>query len=105
MTDPNAPRRYRLGAAAGDDLEDILRFTRRRWSAQQASDYLDGIEATFERLADMPLAARERSEFRPPVRIAHFKAHVIVYRVEGDFVLIDRILHARSNWHFILSGD
>lgn len=105
MTAIEPAREYQLSDAAEADLADILIFTARRWSVLQAEVYLDGMVKAFDGLLTFPRAARERSEFDPPVRIAHFKSHIIIYRFEQGIVLIDRILHANSNWHAVISGN
>ena len=40
----------------------------------------------------------ERTEFDPPVRLHPHKAHLIVYRLEADHLLVIRVLHRRSDW-------
>lgn len=42
--------------------------------------------------------ARVRGEFEPPVRIHPWKAHVIVYVIEGDDILVVRVRHGREDW-------
>ena len=42
--------------------------------------------------------ARERTEVRPPVRLYTYMAHVIVYIIEDEDVLILRVLHGSSDW-------
>ena len=93
--------RYRLAPAAQDDLEDIWRYTVERWSITQADRYADILEDTFERLMFMPEMARERTEFRPPVRIAPSSEHLIVYLVEGSDLVILRVLGAGQDWQTV----
>ena len=58
-----------------------------------------GLEATFEFLADYPRAARLRQEISPPVRALPYKAHLIVYDIENDDVIVIlRIRHSREDW-------
>ena len=47
--------------------------------------------------------AREKRELRPPVRFHPYGAHLIVYVVEGDDILIVRVLHGRQDWESLLS--
>lgn len=105
MVGDKAAYSYQLSDAADDDVAGILRFTVVRWSVKQADIYLDGFEETFERIARSPFGARERTQFKPPIRIAHYKSHVVIYRIEEEVVQIIPILHGRSNWSAILSGD
>ena len=99
----NRASHYRLTPCAEDDLEDIWRYTAETWSIVQADQYLDELVATFENIVAMPMIARERQEIVPPVRTYIHGAHVIVYRIEEDYIAIIRILGARQNWLTILS--
>lgn len=53
---------------------------------------------TLAFLADNPKAARERTELQRPVRVHSYKAHVIVYRLDGQDILILRLRHGREDW-------
>lgn len=44
-----------------------------------------------------PQAARERIELRPPVRILRYKAHLVIYEVR-DQVVVLRVRHGREDW-------
>ena len=41
-------------------------------------------------------------EFRPPVRVHFYQAHVIVYVLDGSGILVLRILHGRQDWEHLL---
>ncbi|WP_425545487.1 type II toxin-antitoxin system RelE/ParE family toxin [Labrys sedimenti] len=45
---------------------------------------------------------RERMEFRPPVRVHFYQAHVIVHVLDGSGILVLRILHGRQDWEHLL---
>lgn len=45
---------------------------------------------------------RERSEFDPPVRIHPSAEYLILYRVEGNCLVILRVLGAGQDWQAIL---
>ena len=71
----------------------------------QADAYFSGLQTTFEFLAENPRAARERIEFRQSVRVYPYQAHVLVYLLEGNDILIVRIRHGREDWTASPSGD
>lgn len=50
----------------------------------------------------MPEMARERTEFRPPVRIAPSSEHLIVSLIEGSDLVILRVLGASQDWQTVL---
>lgn len=93
---------YRLTPAAQDDLEKIWLYTAQQWSVEQAERYTDILEDTLDQLVFMPEMARERSEFEPPVRIHPSAEHLIIYQIEGDHLVILRILGAGQGWQAIL---
>lgn len=91
--------RYRLSRAANDDLFDVFVQGLDQFGPRQAERYRDAIRRTFDRLADFPEMGRARPDVGPTVRTLPFKAHVVVYRRDGDDgVLILRVRHAREDW-------
>jgi toxin ParE1/3/4 len=93
---------YRLTPKAENDLEVIWRYSAEAWSAAQADTYIDTLITTIETIVSMPTLARERVEFDPPVRIHPTAEHLIIYCVDGVFILIIRILGGRQNWRAML---
>ena len=89
---------YRLSERADQDVEDIAVFTIRTFGVQQAQKYHEGLKRSFEFLSENPLAARQRKTFSPPVRIHPSGAHVIVYVIDAEGVLIIRVLGASQDW-------
>jgi toxin ParE1/3/4 len=97
-------RQYRLAPRALADLDDIWRFSAEKWSIEQADRYIDDLVRIFETIATMPTLARERSEFKPPVRIHVHESHLIVYMIAEDYVQILRLLGGRQDWVPILKA-
>lgn len=63
------------------------------FGSAQADSYAAGPTRTFRLLADNPHLARERTETHEPVRAYRFKAHLIVYLIQDDDILIVRVRH------------
>lgn len=89
---------YRLSRKAEDDLTQLLVGGEREFGAAQAELYFRGLERTFLLLSDHPRAARERAEITPPVRIHPYRSHVVIYRTDGDDIVILRVRHGREDW-------
>ena len=89
---------YRLAPAARRDLQAIWTYTAETWSVDQADRYLALLTGAFERLAENPHLARERTEFTPPVRVHAITSHLVIYLVLADHVLIVRVRHQREDW-------
>ena len=86
-----------LRPAAEADLSGIWLHGAGSWGIEQAERYADGLFAVFDLLAEFPEMARERGEFRPPVRIHPSGSHLVIYRTEGQVIEIIRVLHAHQN--------
>ena len=87
----------RLTPRAEADLEDIWRYAAEEWAANQADHYLDALIATFATLCEVPGMARERTEFSPPVQVHPSGRHVVVYLVDGEALLVVRVLGGRQD--------
>lgn len=96
-------RTVALRPAAEADLESIWRHTVEMWSEAQAEAYLMGLDSVLRLLAEFPEIARLREEFRPPMRIHPYRAHLILYQADTAALDVVRIVHARSDWTTLLS--
>lgn len=74
------------------DLDGIIVYTLERFGIAQAQTYRAGFEKFFEILATYPQAGSDQSDIRPGLRRIVHQAHAIYYRVEGDNIVIGRIL-------------
>ena len=97
-------RSFRLAPRALADLDDIWRYAAETWSIGQADRFIDDLVRMFETMAAMPTLARERPEFKPPVRIHVHESHLIVYTIAEDHIAILRLLGARQDWVSILKS-
>jgi toxin ParE1/3/4 len=91
-------RCYVLSKAAEDDLADIARYTIETYGIEQAIAYRDVFIRAFEFLAEFPRAARERPELRHGTRVYPCQAHLIVYRIDGEGIFVQRVRHGSEDW-------
>lgn len=89
---------YRTTLEADEDIVRIYVQGTVNFGVDQANAYFEGLFQTFEILALNPQMARERSELRPPVRIHPYGSHVVAYIIEGEDILIVRVLHGSQDW-------
>jgi toxin ParE1/3/4 len=89
---------WQLSRAADEDFVEIYRGSVAQFGVAQAEAYSAGLTRIFDFLADFPRAARERVDIDPPVRAHPFKAHIVVYVLRGDDILIVRIRHGHEDW-------
>jgi toxin ParE1/3/4 len=89
---------YTLSKAAENDIASIADYTVETFGIDQAIAYRDGLIRAFGFLAEFPRAARERTELRRNARVYPYQSHLIIYRIDGDGILIQRVRHAREDW-------
>lgn len=93
---PAENRELRLRPLAEADLEEIWLYTFKRWSLEQADNYVGDLVTTMERLARGEKIGRVCS-----VRDKCFQyavgSHIVFYRVTEVALDVTRILHQRMD--------
>lgn len=102
MAPDNEPLQVRLTPQAELDLEAIWIWTASAWSVAQADAYITALTDKIRMLAGSPLMTAERSEFSPPVRMLRHQSHLIIYRINGEFLDVLRAPHVRQDWQSLL---
>jgi toxin ParE1/3/4 len=88
---------YRLTPAAQRDLENIWRYTRQQWGAQQADRYAATLVDAFAELALAPKTASSCEHIRTGYRRHSVQRHVIYFRITDFGINIVRLLHDRMD--------
>lgn len=88
---------FRLRPAALRDLEGIWRYTVQQWGVEQAVQYADTLNASFEALAQNPYIAATCEHIRSGYRCQRVERHAVYFRVEKDTVVVVRVLHERMD--------
>ena len=83
---------YKLTKNADSDLLELYIYGYQQFGEKQAELYFSELENCFQLLNEAPLICRERTEFKPHVRIHNHGAHIIIYVIKTDHILITRIL-------------
>ena len=90
---------YILSRKAEEDVISIYVHGLENFGELQAAKYHARLEACFEFLASNPLAAPERREISPPVRIHPFGVHIVIYQIiDTGGIFIIRVRHEREDW-------
>lgn len=78
-------------------IEDIYVYSFRRWGSKQADDYLDGLYAMFEAIAERSISWRAisaRFELDVDGFFASYRSHFVFWREMGqDEIGIFAVLH------------
>ena len=89
---------WKATSDAEHDLDAITTLGARDFGIREALEYYDGLIAVFGTLAANPQIAPERPAKGRSIRLFPFKAHNILYAIDGDDIVILRILHGSANW-------
>jgi toxin ParE1/3/4 len=86
-------KRLDIKAAARAELTQIYEYSVAEFGWQVAETYMSGLRGAFDRLLEFPLIGPVYPDVNPEVRFLLYRSHRIFYRIEGDLVLIVRVLH------------
>ena len=89
----------RIQAAASHRLDDIYRYTRDRWGADQADRYITGLFAAFDRIESRGVVSKPiPAEFGVEGFYFRYERHVVYWRrlSNGDIGIVT-ILHERMH--------
>ena len=82
-----------ISQAADADLDAILDYGMTAHGRDRAEAYLRMIHATFGRLLDYPALGMARPGIKAGIRTLPAGEHLVHYQLDGDIVLIVRVLH------------
>jgi toxin ParE1/3/4 len=88
--------RVALSSEARDDLESIYLYGYHKWGEAAAERYVTRIAEALDALARFPRLGRRSERRADEGYVLTVSQHIIVYRFEGDEVLVTRILHQRA---------
>ncbi len=89
----------RIQAGASLRLDDIYRYTRDRWGAEQADRYITGLFAAFDRIATHGVASKPvPAELGVDGFVFRYEHHFVYWRklTNGDIGIVT-ILHVRMH--------
>jgi len=90
---------FRIQDAASYRIDDIYRYTRRKWGETQADTYITGLFESFEKAAARKILSRPvPAEFGVDGYFFRYKKHVVYWRYldNGDIGIVT-ILHERMH--------
>lgn len=73
---------------AEKDLEEIAKYTVRKWGESQADRYVEELEAACQRLVDQPFLGRFLDPSGSEIRRLEQGSHVIFYRLREYAIYI-----------------
>ena len=89
---------YSFSSRAILDTEALYAASLAQFGQRAADRYFAIMLDAAQFASDHPLAAPERVDCLIPVRVRYFGAHLLVYRLAGDDVVIVRVFHQSQDW-------
>lgn len=87
------------------ELDDIWYYTARESGSIEIADRLiDSITDRFLLLANHPYAGRVRDDLRPGLRSFPVGQYVIIYRIQGEDVVILHVVHGHRDIENLFGG-
>ena len=80
-----------------EDLENIWEYTVEQWSIEQANKYYNEIFSEINKICVNIDFGKPIDEIKKGHRRANVKSHMILYKVKGTTIYIDRILHQKMD--------
>jgi plasmid stabilization system protein ParE len=93
-------KRHAFRRSAQDDLSAIHDYLMTNVSLDHADDLVDRVEATAVRLARMPGIGAPHPELGEGIRMHLCGQYRLFYRVRGDILWIERVLHTARRLPF-----
>jgi toxin ParE1/3/4 len=96
---------HRLSPQARNDVDDIAYYVAiESGSLETADRFLQSIYERFLLLGAHPYAGRSRDDILPGLRLFPSGQYVVLYRVEGDDVVIQRVVRGSRNLEALFRG-
>jgi len=97
---------HRLSPEAEAELDEIWWYiARESGNPEIARRFVASLAERFYLLAEYPQLGRRRDDWRPGLRSFTAGNYVIVYRIDGEDVLIVHLLHGRRDIQGLLAGE
>lgn len=79
------------------DIAGILRYTGKTWGQNQLLIYRDKLDEAVKTIGQNPNLGHCCPELPETHRLYFVGSHVVVYRRQGDMILVVRVLHQRMS--------
>ena len=89
--------KYRISAAAIEDLEGIWEYTFKNWSKDQADRYHGLIINEIEFVANNETVGKDMGHVKEGYLVTYVKSHMIFFKRNQGFVEVIRILHQKMD--------
>lgn len=88
---------FEISTLALEDLDNIWKYTGEQWSKEQANKYYNEIFSVIGKICENSDTGKPIDEIKKGHRRTNVKSHMIIYKVKGKTIYIDRILHQKMD--------
>lgn len=88
---------FEISKLALEDLDNIWEYTAGQWSKEQANEYYNEIFSVIGKICEKSDIGKPIDEIKKGYRRTTVKSHMIIYKVKGLTIYIDRILHQKMD--------
>ena len=89
--------KFEISELALEDLDNIWEYTVEQWSNEQANKYYNEIFLAIDKICENSDTCKSIDEIKKGHRRTNVKSHMIIYKVKGSTIYIDRILHQKMD--------
>ena len=80
-----------------EDLDNIWVYTFEQWSKDQANKYYNVIFSAIDKICENSDTGKSIVEIKKMHIRTNVKSHMIIYKVKGSIIYIDRILYQKMD--------
>jgi toxin ParE1/3/4 len=88
---------FQISTLALEDLENIWEYTAEQWSKEQANKYYNELFAVIDRICENTDTGKPIDDIKKGHLRTNVKSLLIIYRVIGKTMNIDRKLHQKMD--------
>ncbi len=88
---------FQISTLALEDLDNIWEYTVEQWSKEQANKYYNDIFIAIGKICENSDIGKPIDNVKKGHRRTNAKSHMIIYKVKGKTIYIDRILHQKMD--------
>lgn len=96
---------HRLAPEAETDLDELWHYVATNASVETADRLVDSLTTRFFLLSRYPRVGRRRDDLRPGIRSFPVGKYIVFYRLEGEDVLIQRVVRGSRDLAALLRKD
>ncbi len=97
--------KLRFTAEARRDLREVAEHGADQHGLIVSARYMNGFPRLFRLLREQPFAGQARPEFARGIRSLSHRPYRLLYRVEADVVIVERIIHQARDVGRALEGE